>query len=382
MSMSQLPDPANGLCPGVRRIDAVGHLMRPHQFPESLAVSGRFLDRNSVLVGLQASLASGITLVVGLFSPWPHLSGVAALGALAVLFGRFAPEGRRARVVLIAAFWLIFAVLGMSVAARLGASMPVRLALLALACGFYFFVVNTMRLGLPGALIFVFAAGASMGDVASWQEVGQRGVAMVLSGGVAWIIALAFEGLRHIAPPGAPTPVEPVRPLDHRLFAAGRITLGSALALFLAHACGSEHPAWAALGVVAVMQGTHLHISMNRALQRMGGTILGAGLVWLVLVQEPSVFIVVALVVALQFVIELVIGANYAFGQIFVTPLALLMSHLAASGAGGATMAAERVLDTIAGACIGIIVAVLFSTLDDRLHLARHHAARSARAAR
>ncbi|HWU60536.1 MAG TPA: FUSC family protein [Ensifer sp.] len=378
MSTSSFPgDPAEGASPGVRRIDAAVHLIKPHQIRESLVVSGRFFDRNSVLVGIQASLASAITLVSWLFSPWPHLSGIAALGALAVLFGRFAPEGGRGRVVLIAGFWLIFAVVGMSAAARLGAPMPVRLGLLALACGFYFFVVNSMRLGLPGALIFVFAAGAAMGDVASWQDVVERGAAMALSAGIAWIIAVAFEGLRHIAPPDAPTPIEPVRPLAHRLMASGRITIGAGIAVFLAHACGSEHPAWAALGALAVMQGAHLHISMNRALQRMGGTVLGAGLVWLVLLQEPSTWVIVALVVVLQFVIELVIGANYAFGQIFVTPLALLMSHLAASGSGGAAMAAERVLDTLAGACVGIVVAVIFSTVDDRIHLARHHAARS-----
>ncbi|MCD2173958.1 FUSC family protein [Rhizobium sp. C4] len=374
-------DDAEASSLAVRRLDAAGHLVKPHQFRESLAVNIRAWDRNSVLVGVQASLASAITLVSWLVSPWPQLAGVAALGALAVLFGRFAPEGQRGRVVLTCAFWLIVGVVGMSVASRLGAAMPVRLGLLAFACGFFFFVVNTARLGPPGALIFVFAAGAAMGDVASWQEVGERGLAMVVSGALAWLICVAGERLRHAAPPGAPTPIEPVRPLPHRLIAAGRISLGAAIAVFAAHAFGSSHPGWAALGSLAVMQGTHLHISMNRALQRMAGTVLGAGLVWIILTQGPSVWTVIALVVCLQFVIEMVIGANYALGQIFITPLALLMAHLASNGADGATMVAERVFDTVAGACIGIVVAVICSTVDDRAQLARHHAARSGQAA-
>lgn len=361
----------------VSRIDAASHLVKPHQIRESLAVNGRFNDRNSLLIGTQAALASSLTLILGLVSPWPHLAGVAALGALAVLFGRFAPAGKRGGAVLTCAAWLVLAVVSMSVAARLGAPLPVRLGLLAFACGFFFFVVNTMRLGPPGALIFVFAAGAAMGDVASWQEVAERGVATALSGGLAWAISVAFDRLRLVAAPDAPTPIEPVRPLGHRLIAAGRIMLGATIAVFTADAFGSAHAGWAALGTLAVMQGAHLHISMNRALQRMAGTVVGAGLVWIVLAQEPSIWVVIAIVACLQVVIEMVIGANYALGQIFVTPLALLMSYLASNGAAGASMAGERIVDTLAGACIGIVLAVLSSTLDDRVQLARHHAARS-----
>jgi hypothetical protein len=370
-------DATETLSLAARRIDAASHLVKPHQIRESLALNGRFTDRNSLLIGIQAALASSLTLILGLVSPWPHLAGIAALGALAVLFGRFATAGQRGRVVLTCAAWLVLGVAGMSVAARLGAPVPVRLGLLAFACGFYFFVVNSTRLGPPGALIFVFAAGAAMGDVASWQAVAERAAATALAGGLAWAICVAFERLRLAAAPDAPSPIEPVRPLSHRLIAAGRITVGAAIAVFAAHACGSVHPAWAALGTLAVMQGAHLHISMNRALQRMAGTMIGAGLVWIVLAQEPSIWTVIALVACLQLVIEMVIGANYALGQIFVTPLALLMSYLAANGAVGATMPAERVLDTLAGACIGIVLAVVSSTLDDRVQLARHHAARS-----
>ena len=378
MSMSQSSgDVAVPSRLAMRRRDAASHLLRPHQIRESLAVNGRFRNRNSVLIGLQASLASAATLIFWLVSPWPHLAGVAALGALAVLFGRFAPEGGRGRVVLICAFWLTLTVVAMSAASCLGAPLPVRLGLLAFACGFFFFVANTGQFGPPGPLIFVFAAGAAMGDVASWAEVVERGLATALSGGFAWLICVASDRLRQTPSPQAPSPIEPVRELGHRLIASGRIILGAALALFAARLCGSDHPAWAALGTLAVMQGTHLHISMNRALQRMAGTLLGAALVWLVLTQEPSVWSVIALVACLQLVIEIVIGANYALGQIFVTPLALLMSYLASNGAAGASMAGERVLDTIAGACIGIVLSVLCSTLDDRIHLARHHAARS-----
>jgi hypothetical protein len=101
---------------------------------------------------------------------------------------------------------------------------------------------------------------------------------------------------------------------------------------------------------------------MNRALQRMAGTVVGAVVAWLILAQNPGFGTVLACIVLFQFVTEIVIGFNYALGQIAVTPSALLMTHLAAPAAAVAGMPVERVMDTILGAALGIGFAVLFST--------------------
>ncbi|MFG1263582.1 MULTISPECIES: FUSC family protein [Xanthobacter] len=384
MSLSEPPHAASAdsATLATRRLDAARHLLKPHQIRESWALAAQPWQRNAVLAGLQASLAAAIALPLALVSPWPHLVGFASLGTLAALFGRFAPQAGRGRIVLICAMWLTFAVLAMSTAAWLGVPYLLQLALLALACGLFFFVANTGQYGPPGALIFVFAAGAAMGHVSSWQEVVERATATALAAGLTWLICVGTETFRQQETPEAPFPVEPVRPLDHRLVAAARITLGSAIAAFAAYAAGAAHPGWAAMGTVAVMQGTHLHISMSRAMQRMSGTVVGAGLVWLILSQEPSVWSVVALLIFLQFATEMIIGANYALGQILVTPMALLMSYLAAPGAAGTAMAPERVFDTLVGAIIGIVLAVVCSTVDDRIYLAHHHAARADRRSR
>lgn len=359
-----------------RRIDAARHLLKPHQVRESMALAAQPWLHNAALAGLQAALAAAIALPLVLLSPWPHLVGFASLGTLAALFGRFAPQMGRGRVVLLCAMWLNVSVLAMSAAAWLGAPYPAQLGLLALACGFFFFVATTGQYGPPGALIFVFAAGAAMGHVATGREVLERAAATALAAGLTWVICASTEALRRQPTHEAPFPTEPVRPFDHRLIAAARITLGSAIAAFAVYAAGAPHPAWAAMGAMAVMQGTHLHINMSRALQRMAGTVVGAGLVWLILAQQPSVWSVIAMLVLLQFATEMIIGANYALGQILVTPMALLMSYLAAPGAAGTAMAPERVFDTVVGAGIGIVLAVAFSTLDDRIFLAHHHTAR------
>ncbi len=351
--------------------------MHPRVMQDSLTLAGQPHLRPSALAGLQAALAGAIALPLVHLSPWSHLIGYAALGALVALFGRFAPPKRRNRIVFFAGLAQTAAVLGMGMASWLGLGETGQLVLLAASCGVFYLTVMTGRWGPPGAMIFVFAAGAAMIPAGSLSEVLQRTAATALVSALSWVICAASEGWRHRPERDPALPVEPLMPMRRRLIMAGRIVGGAAIALFVSRALGAEHPSWAALGAMAVMQGTHLHLSMNRALQRMAGTVVGALLAWGILSLEPSVWTLIALICVMQYVTEVVIGANYALGQVFVTPMALLMSYLASQGRAEASMAGERVFDTLLGALIGIVVAVVLSTWDDRDHLARHHAART-----
>lgn len=369
-------DPKFPPTPSTGRLGAARHLLTPRQFRESLALAPQPWVRIALLAGLQAALTGLIALPLIHISPWPHLIGFASLGTLVALFGRFAPEARRSGIVLRCAFWQVFAVFAMSMAAWLGAPLEIQILLLAVGCGLFVFVSTAGGFGPPGALIFVFAASASMGHVGSFQQVMERAVATGIVAALAWIICLSTEAFRRNRSPDIPLPSEPARPFDHRLIAAARIMGGSAIAAFVAHATGAVHPGWAAMGAVAVMQGAHLHISMNRALQRTAGTIVGAALIGLVLTQSPSIWPVIALLTVLTIATEVVIGTNYGLGQVLVTPMALLMSYLAAPHAAGIAMVPERILDTLIGASIGMAFAILWSTLDDRAHLAHHHASR------
>ena len=362
---------SNAAHPRPSRRAALRHLLHPDQLRDSAALSAQPSLRNSALAGIQAAITAAIALPLVLLSPWSHLIGFAALGALVALFGRFAPAGRRNRIVLLCGIWQVLAVLVMSGAAWLGAPIALQLVLLSLACGVFLFVSVTGGFGAPGPLIFVFAAGASMsvGGVGG-QDVIERVLVTALVAALALVVCAVTETLRHHPAPDHPIPADPLRPLGRRLGAAARSTVGAGIAVFLSHAFGADHPAWAAMGALAVMQGAHLHITMNRALQRMAGTVIGSLLAWIVLVQDPSVWVLIGGMVLLQIATEIVIGFNYAFGQILVTPMALLMTHLAAPEGAGPEMAPERVLDTLLGAAVGIVIAVLLSTIDDRRHLA------------
>ncbi|MDK3018019.1 FUSC family protein [Pseudodonghicola flavimaris] len=359
-----------------RRADSLRQLLHRRQLLDAVTLARQPSLRNAALAGLQAALAMVIALPLFHFSPWPQLTGFASLGAMVALFGRFAPERGRSRILLMAALSQSFAVFAMSLAVWLGAPTALQLGLLALACGGFFFLTVSAGFGPPGALIFVFAAGAAMGHVDSFTVVLGRTLATAGVAALACAICWGMETLRQPAAAAQRAPDDAARPLGHRLFASGRIVIGAGLAAAISHALGGHYPAWAAMGALAVMQGGHLHVSMNRALQRMAGTVVGALIAWAILIQDPGFLTVAVALAILQFTTELIIGTNYAFGQVLVTPMALLMSHLAAPATAGPAMAPERVIDTLLGASLGILVAVIFSSLDDRRHLAEHHRAR------
>jgi len=242
---------------------------------------------------------------------------------------------------------------------------------LAVAAGLATMAVSHWRLGGPGATLFVFAVGAVLGGPAeTWLTVVERTLATAWGAGLAIVVCIATDRLRAqpVSTAAAPAPHSP--PFRSQLIAAGRITAAAAAAAYIAHAVGWHYPAWAAIGATAVMQGSHLHITMNRALQRMAGTVLGACIAWAVLAQSPSFWWVLVAIVLFQFITEIIISYNYALGQATITPMALLMTHLAAPVA-DSNMPVERVLDTIVGAAIGIVFAVAFSTADDRVYLNR-----------
>lgn len=345
------------------------HLLARGQLRESLALASPASLSTAVVAGLQAALALFFAVLTAHLSPWPELVGFPAVGALSALFGRHLSPKHRRQAVFLSGGMLVLGVLIPSTVSMVGASASQMILLLALLAGVATLAVSRWQLGAPGAVIFVFAVGAALTTPDSWTGVFERTVGTAWGALLAWCVC-AITARMHTRVTASPLPSGPRPALRGQLVAAGRIMIGAAVAAFAAHLAGWNYPAWAAIGAAAVMQGTHLHITMNRALQRMAGTMLGACIVWAILAQNPGFWVVLLAIVAFQFVTEVTMGFNYALGQITVTPMALLMTHLA-SPVIHVDMPVERVLDTIVGAALGIVLALIFSTIDDRHYLAR-----------
>ncbi|MFI2103993.1 FUSC family protein [Isoptericola sp. NPDC019693] len=140
--------------------------------------------------------------------------------------------------------------------------------------------------------------------------------------------------------------------------ASARVAISSLVAGAVALVAGLGHPAWAQMGATATLQGSTTHHAVVRALQRAGGTALGALLAWPLLAAHLSFAATCVLVVALQVVTEIVVGRHYGLAMLTITPMALLMTSLGGA-ADPAGMAASRALDTVLGAALGVLAVVL-----------------------
>ncbi|MFB7339981.1 FUSC family protein [Streptomyces hydrogenans] len=146
------------------------------------------------------------------------------------------------------------------------------------------------------------------------------------------------------------------RPLAPALFVpALRMVLGTGLAGAVALALGLGHGYWAALSAAAVLHSVDVRTATRRAVQRTLGTAAGLVLAVAVLGLRPGPLALAGTVVALELLLEYAVARNYGLGVVFLTPLALLLTELAAP----AERAGALVLDRAAGSLLGILLALL-----------------------
>lgn len=134
------------------------------------------------------------------------------------------------------------------------------------------------------------------------------------------------------------------------------MNLAASLAGLISFPLGIPRAYWVMLAAVAVLQATSgVRYTVTRAVQRIIGTLLGVGVFWLVISLQPQGLWLVLTVCLLQAGIEVVIGRNYGLGLLLITPIALLVST-SGSSSGLGQIIGLRVLDTLLGAVIALIV--------------------------
>ncbi|KGI80253.1 fusaric acid resistance protein [Actinopolyspora erythraea] len=139
---------------------------------------------------------------------------------------------------------------------------------------------------------------------------------------------------------------------------AARVGVAALLAGLLADLLDIGHIYWAGVSAVSVLQATSTSRSVPRMLQRVAGT-LGGVLIGLALLStHPAVWVLILLLAALQWGAELTVTVNYAFGLLFATPVALLVSGLMTPDT-PAQLASSRLWATLLGAAVAVLVAWL-----------------------
>ncbi|KIZ15172.1 membrane protein [Streptomyces natalensis ATCC 27448] len=173
--------------------------------------------------------------------------------------------------------------------------------------------------------------------------------------------AAAGFGLRQPAP-GAQRGVRAVlarlAPGSPLLPIGARVAAGCVLAGWASLAVGVGHPYWAVVTAASIYQ-ANTTLSWQRAFQRTVGNLLGLVLFSVLLpLIHTGPLTMIALALACQFGAEACITRNYWLGSVWVTPMALLLTEFGAR-LPETTLIADRWIDTVVGAVVGLACCVL-----------------------
>ncbi|MCW7987235.1 membrane protein [Streptomyces platensis subsp. clarensis] len=150
-----------------------------------------------------------------------------------------------------------------------------------------------------------------------------------------------------------------------------RVAAGCVLAGWASMAVGVGHPYWAVVTAASIYQ-ANTTLSWQRALQRTLGNLLGLLLYTALLpLMHLGPLAMIALALACQLGAEAGITRNYWLGSVCVTPMALLLTEFG-SPVPATTLIADRWIDTVVGAAVGLACCVLVTNrrAADRIEVA------------
>ncbi|WP_126846748.1 FUSC family protein [Dermabacter sp. HSID17554] len=324
--------------------------------------------RGEFVPAVRISFSVALPLVILLLLGRLDLSLFASFGTFSSLYGRFVPTRERVRQQAIAGSALVACEVFATAARHVGALVPT------LPGAWIVVIVGTIvaaltsglvpRFGLRprGVLFFVFASTAittSPHSFPLWVP--------LLVGGGSVLISLAFSALFHVlgeanTDRAVPAP-ERVSRADY-VQDAGRFSSAALLAGSISTALMIPSPYWAQVAAVAPLSETRRLGQVNRALHRVVGTVLGVVIAAFLMSFPSEPWQTVVWIVVMQFLAEMFVTRNYSLGLVFVTPLALLMVHLA-NPERNYEMLVPRIVETSIGACVGIAV-VVFGLIVER----------------
>ncbi|MCU1528063.1 MAG: hypothetical protein JWP75_1826 [Frondihabitans sp.] len=225
------------------------------------------------------------------------------------------------------------------------------------------FLLSRKEGWLPlGSLFFVFASGAT-------SSFAHRASDIPIAFGLAalsslFAITLGQSGRFTRAGRRALKSAPPSRPTWSQLVAARgvrwdlvRYAAGPLVAGGIATMVGIGHPYWAAVSATVPLAGVTIDAQLTRAAHRLIGTLLGLAVALVILLGNPSDVVMIAVVVVFQAFAELFVLRNYGLAVVGLTPLALVLSHLASPVPIG-QLVSDRAVETAIG--VAVAIALMF----------------------
>ncbi|MGY4857982.1 FUSC family protein [Cryobacterium sp. AP23] len=336
--------------------------------PETLRQWARSLRALDLEVATRATFAMVLPLIVLVLAGRIDWAVYASFGGMTALFGRSEPYRLRARSVSVAAAGLVGSIAFGLVLAAIGAPLWLLTVGLVVVLVTGVLLVNTMGL-FPGTpLFFVFAYTVCSQVPTEPDQVASRLLVGVAGAAFAWLVTMSGALLRRAAPERS-APLFKQLPRQPRVNLAayrsgrvwlsiGQMVVGSLIAGGLAILVGIGHPYWAVVSVVAVLPPPGARHSTSRAFHRIFGTALGVVLTALVLLPGPPVWVLILVIAVGQFGAEILVGKHYGAALLFITPLALTVSHLG-SPMPVSVLLVDRVVETALGGAVALVIVVV-----------------------
>ena len=312
-------------------------------------------------VALQGAIAIGIPTVGFALAGHAELGLLASSGAfLALYLTTRSRRDRAAKLPLLALGFLVASAMGIAASASPVLSLIVLFVVAAVSA----VLCLGLAVGPPGALFFVLVAGVSGhvagptsldgGNVNGWLVLAMLALGLV----IAYLVVLAPLVVPRVRAADARLPHDPMRfEIDETIrIILTRLIVATGIAVLAAAPLGIHRAYWVVVAVIAILQNGHrLRLTAVRGVHRVLGTLVGLGLFALIFLASPSGVWLGVLLMALQFVVELVVIRNYGLALVFITPLALTIAAQAGTADVG-VIVGERFADTVLGAAIATAV--------------------------
>ncbi|MBJ8337856.1 FUSC family protein [Antrihabitans sp. YC3-6] len=145
-------------------------------------------------------------------------------------------------------------------------------------------------------------------------------------------------------------------PDSHAVSTAVRVGIACVLGGGISIAVGLDRPDWAIISAVLVLhQGLDRMQGTARGFHRFAGTVIGLGLFAALHQLALTGYAFVALLMLLQFSIELLVVNRYWLAVVFITPVALLVGGASHPDAPVGPIVLDRLVETV----VGVVVALL-----------------------
>ncbi|MGO4534567.1 FUSC family protein [Leifsonia sp. 2MCAF36] len=336
-------------------------------------MSRRFSAPQNLEVGLRAALAVAVPLFLLFAVGRLDLTAYATFGAFTALYGRNEPYRVRVRTLTVAAIALLVSIAAGTLLAAAGEPLPLVVVALVAVVGGGTLFVTVFQMVPPQALFFVFALLVCAGVPTRPADVLPRIGLAAVTAAFAWLLTMSGWAIRRIpgishgllARSGLVNDLRRRPSLDLGALSDPRVWLtvaqnviGVVIAGSVALAFGFGHAYWAVVSLVAVIPPAKAAHSISRSVHRIVGTIVGVVVTAVLLVWSPPAAVVIGVIVVCQFFAEILVARHYGAALVFITPLALSVSHLA-SPTPLNVLVVDRVLETILGAAVGIVLVLL-----------------------